>query len=49
MINPKLLLYFDIETTTEFETYQDFLKEKPDGAKAFQIKYDRAQQRQNKD
>lgn len=49
MINPKLLLFFDIETTTEFKNYQEFLSKEPDGAKSFKIKYDRAQKRKNKD
>lgn len=49
MINPKLLLYFDIETTSEFKNYQEFLSSEPSGANAFKIKYERAQKRQNKD
>ena len=47
MINYTYLFPFDLETTSEFENYEDFSNNKPDGAKAFKLKYERAQKKSN--
>jgi DNA polymerase elongation subunit (family B) len=47
MINYSYLFMFDLETTSEFENFEEFSKNKPDGAKAFRLKYDRAQRKSN--
>ncbi len=47
MINYKQLLYFDIETTSEYETFSDFENNNIIGSKSFKLKYDRAQKREN--
>lgn len=47
MISYTLLFPFDIETTSNYKTYNDLLENDINGAKAFKLKYEKAQKNNN--
>lgn len=47
MINYKKLLYFDIETVSEYKNWDEFVNSSEDGSGSFRIKYNRAQRNGN--
>lgn len=47
MIHYKQMMFFDIETTSKFKNWEEFLLNDPNGAKSFELKYDRANSNNN--